>query len=151
VASHATRGSRRGELEVAEDNTISVCFDGDDPHIEFPAESVTISIPITPIGRRLYRLDGIPFAVRSAAYGDVIEAVPGEGGRLQFLRVVAPSGWRTFDFAVPKGWMESERGQALIGKVEALGAHWELMFGGLLFVSIPPDLDFDPAAWLASA
>jgi hypothetical protein len=90
---------------MAKHRTVAIRFLGDDPHLEFPAESVTISIPLTAIGGRLYRLDGIPFAVESAEYRDVIEAEPGEGGRLRFVRVVEPSGWRTFEFILPPGWM----------------------------------------------
>jgi hypothetical protein len=136
---------------VAEDLPITVCFDGEGPLVEFPAESVAVSVPLTPVGGRLYRLDGVPVGVGSAAFRDVIEAEAGEDGRLRFVRVIESSGWRTYDFILPRHKIESEWGRTLLRELEVRGGHWEVVFGGLLLVCIPPGLDLDPTGWVASA
>jgi hypothetical protein len=32
--------------------------------------------------------------------------------------------------------------------LEDRGVHWEQVFGGLLFICVPPDLDLDPTPWV---
>jgi hypothetical protein len=32
--------------------------------------------------------------------------------------------------------------------LEARGVRWEQVFGGLLFLCVPPGLDLDPAPWV---
>jgi hypothetical protein len=136
---------------LADDIAMTVRFGAEEPLVKFPAERITVSVPLTPVGDRLYRLDGVPLCAESAAFGDVIEAEPGEGGRLRFVRVAEPSGWQTYDFILPRHKIESEWGQSLLRELEERGGHWEVMLGGLLFVCIPPDLDLDPRAWVALA
>ena len=46
-----------------------------------------VSVPLTQVGAGLYRLDGVPLGIESAAFGDIIEAEPGEEGRLRFVCV----------------------------------------------------------------
>jgi hypothetical protein len=60
--------------------------------VEFPAENVAVSVPYTHVGDDLYWLDGIPFGVDSAGFGDVIEAEPVGEGRLRFRCVAERSG-----------------------------------------------------------
>lgn len=115
--------------------------------VEFPAEGVTVSVPLTPVGDRLYRLDGVPVFAESAAFGDVIEAEPGDGGRVRFVRVAEPGGWRTFDYMFPAQRLDSEWARSLLAELTARGGHWERVLGGLLFVCVPPGLDLDPAPW----
>jgi hypothetical protein len=133
---------------MADDVAMTVQFGADEPLVEFPAERVTVSVPLTPVGDRLYRLDGVPVFAESAAFGDVIEAEPGEGGRLRFVRVTTPGGWRTFDFLLPADKIDSEWGQSLLAELTARGGHWERVFGGLLFVCVPPGLDLDLSPWV---
>jgi hypothetical protein len=133
---------------MADDVALAVRFGNEEPLIEFPADGLTVGVPVIPVGDRLYRLDGVPVLAESAAFGDVIEAEPTEGGRLRFIRVVEPGGWRTHQFVLPAHKIDSEWGQSLLRALEARGAHWERVFGGLLFVCIPPGLDLDPAPWV---
>lgn len=134
-----------------EDPPMEIVFDGEDPLIVFPAESITVSLPITWLGGSLYRLDRVPLGVKAAAYLDVIEAEPGPDERLRFVRVVEPSGWRTHELVVPQHMIEGEWADTLLQEVEALGGHWEIVFGGLLIVCLPPGVEFDPATWKAPA
>ena len=135
---------------MADDVAVTVQFGADEPLVEFPAEGVTVSVPLSPVGDRLYRLDGVPVFAESAAFGDVIEAVPGDGGRLRFVRVAEPGGWRTFDYMLPAYKLDGEWAQSLLAELLERGGHWERVFGGLLFVCLPPGLDLDPEPWVAS-
>jgi hypothetical protein len=134
---------------MADDVEITIRM-GDEPLVEFPDEGVTVSVPLTRVGERLYRLDGVPAFAESAAFGDVIEAEPAEEGRLRFVRVAEPGGWRIFDYIVPACKLDGEWAQALYDGLTARGGHWERIFGGLLFVCIPPGLDLDPSPWVES-
>ena len=136
---------------MAEDQPLQIVFDGEDPLIVFPAESITVSRPITRLGGSLYRLDRVPLGVEAAAYLDVIEAEPGEDGRLRFIRVVEPSGWRTHELVVQQHMIEGERADSLLQEVKRLGGHWEIVFGGMLIVCLPPGIECDPATWKATA
>ena len=129
---------------------VTVQFGADEPLVEFPAEGVTVSVPLTPVGDRLYRLDGVPVFAESAGFGDVIEAEPGDGGRLRFVRVAEPGGWRTFDYMLLAYRLDGAWAQSLLAELSARGGHWERVFGGLLFVCLPPGLDLDPEPWVAS-
>jgi hypothetical protein len=133
---------------MADDHALNLWFEPDEPLVEFPAENVTVSVPLTPVGDGLYRIDGVPVGIEAAAFGDVIEAVPGDNGVLVFVCVADPGGWRTFDYLLPPGWLDSGRGRSAIREVESRGMYWEVVSGGLLFVCVPPELDLDPSLWV---
>lgn len=130
---------------------VIVQFGSDESLVEFPAARVTVSVPLTRVGDCLYRLDGVPVFAKSAAFGDVIEAEPSEGGRLRFVRVAEPGGWRTYEYVLPAFKLDGEWAQSLLAELAARGGHWERVFGGLLFVCVPPDSDLDPTPWVESA
>ena len=130
---------------------LPIIFAADEPLVEFPVESITVSVPLTEVGDGLYRLEGVPLGVGSAGFGDIIEVEPGEEGRLRFVCVAERGGWRTYDFALPLAMMGSERLEALERKLEAQGVYWERLFGGLLFICVPHDVDLDPTSWVESA
>ena len=126
---------------MADDVQLTMRFAGEeDSLVEFPAEGLTVSVPYTRVGEGLYRLDGVPVGVESAGYRDIIEAEVTEVGRLRFRRVAERSGWRTYDYILPPGRIDGEWGQLLLRELEARGGHWERVFGGLLFICLPPDL-----------
>ena len=132
---------------MADDVALTVRFGTGEPLVEFPTEGVTVSVPLTAVGDGLYRLDGVPVLAESASFGDVIEADLLADGRLRFVRVAEPGGWRTFDYILPAYRIDSEWGQLLLAELTARGGHWERVLGGLLFVCVPPGLDLDPAPW----
>ncbi|HYE18593.1 MAG TPA: DUF4265 domain-containing protein [Tepidisphaeraceae bacterium] len=119
--------------------------------IEFPAEGLTTSCPVTPVGSGLYRLDGVPIGAESASYNDVIEAEALGRGKLRFRRVAQASGWRVYDYVLPRGWLDSGSGKQYLADLDARGARWERVFGGMLFVCVPPELAFDPTASIQAA
>jgi hypothetical protein len=133
---------------MADDVAVTVRFGDEGSLVEFPSEAVTVSVPLTLIGDRLYRLDGVPVFAESASFGDVIEADQGQCGKLRFVRVAERGGWRTYGFVLPAQKIDSEWGQSLLAELMARGGHWERLFGGLLFVCIPPGLDLDPSPWV---
>jgi hypothetical protein len=138
------------DFAMQDDLDLMIRFGTEEPLVEFPAESLTVSVPLTPVGVGLYRVEGVPFGIESANYGDVIEAEPTENEWLRFIRVAEAGGWRTFDYILPPHKINGESGQSLLRELEARGGHWECIFGGLLLVCIPPGLDLDPDAWVDS-
>lgn len=52
---------------MADDVTVTVQFGAEEPLVEFPAEGVTVSVPLTPVGDNLYRLEGVPVFAESAS------------------------------------------------------------------------------------
>jgi hypothetical protein len=119
--------------------------------IEFPAERTTTTAAVTLVGDGRYRLDTMPLFVEGATFGDVIEADLQSDGKLVFRRVVERSQWRVFGVALTKETIGSDRLAKVLAKAEELGAHWERVFGGLLFICVPPEIDWDPTKELARA
>lgn len=116
----------------------------DETAIEFSDEGLTTSCPVTRVGEGLYRLDGVPIGSESAAFGDVIEAEVVGGGRLRFRRVAQASGWRVYDFILPGAWLDGDRGKRFLAELDDMGAHWERVFGGMLFICVPSERASDP-------
>jgi hypothetical protein len=112
--------------------------------IEFPAEGLTTSCPVARLGNGLYRLDGVAIGSESVAFKDVIEAEEIGNGKLRFRRVAQSSGWQVYVYVLPRGWLDGDRGKGYLAELDAKGVHWERVFGGMLFVCVPPGLAFDP-------
>lgn len=114
-----------------------------DARVEFPAEGITVSMAVTRVGPRLYRLDNVPM-VEGAGFGDVVEAEPLDSGVLRVVRVAEASQWRTFDFLISEQAVGSDRVRRALERTERMGGHWERVFGGMLFICVPPGEDYDP-------
>jgi hypothetical protein len=127
---------------------ISVRLDGEETSIEFPAEGVTTSAAVSAVGNNLYRLDSVPLFVASATFADIIEAEQLPEGRLRFTRVSEKSGWQVFNFVVPRELIDSNKLAMVLAHADRLGAHWERVFGGLLFICVPPGVDWNPTCEL---
>jgi hypothetical protein len=139
------------EIEMATDRAMAVILEGERQFVEFPDEHLTLTIPFTQLGDRLYRLDGVPIVTEAASFGDVIEAEQRNDEGIRFVRVAESGGWKTFDFVLSAHKIESEWGQLLLREFEARGGHWERVLGGLLFLCLPPGVDLDPTPWVESA
>jgi Domain of unknown function (DUF4265) len=128
-------------------NSIKASFEFDSKtakSIEFPDEQTAATLELAPIGPRLFRIESVPFMVEAACFGDVIEADSTTNGNLIFVRIAERGGWRTYDFLIPAELIESEHITAIQDRVSALGGHWERVFGGVLFLCLPPTSDYDP-------
>ena len=123
---------------------ISLEFGENLTSVEFPDEQVTVTLKLTPVGSRLYRICSIPMMIERVAFGDVIEADPRSDGSLRFVRAVEKGGWRTYYFLLPAELTESERITEVQNRVLSLGGYWERVLGGLLFLCLPPASDYDP-------
>lgn len=82
--------------------------------------------------------------VEAACFGDVIEADSITDGNIRFVRISERGGWRTYDFLIPAELIESEHITAIQDRVHSLGGHWERVFGGVLFLCLPPTSDYNP-------
>jgi hypothetical protein len=45
---------------MADDVVINVVFRDGEPVVDFPAEGISVSVPLTLVGDRLYRVEGVP-------------------------------------------------------------------------------------------
>lgn len=67
---------------------------------------------------------------------------------MRFVRVAEPGGCRTFDYVLSQQKIDGEWGQYLLAELTERGGHWERVFGGLLFVCVPPGFELDHAPWV---
>lgn len=114
--------------------------------IEFPSEGITLTANVTRIGPRLYRLDSVPLLTKSASFKDVIWADASSDGKLIFKRIAQRSGWRVFEFNMSAPFMAGEKLTRIKSRAQSLGAHWEQVFGGVLYICVPPNIDWNPTA-----
>ena len=112
-----------------DDGTIDVMLEG--------RSGDAASVDLERLGPRTYRVASVPLT-EGVGFRDVIEAEETEPGELKLVRVVERSGWSTTSYAVAEGAMESPGLRARLAQVEAAGGRWETLFGGLLFICLPP-------------
>jgi hypothetical protein len=130
---------------MAEDIPITLSFESDeDGFIEFPEEKVTMTLPMTCLGPNTYRIDAVPVLIEAVSFGDIIEAEKHPVRGLRFLKVITPSNWKTYDFLLPAHLWESEQIKSTLDEVINLGGHWERIFGGVLYICVPPGIAYDP-------
>ena len=112
--------------------------------IRVPSEGVTFGASCTEIGDSVFRLDSIPYCVESMHYKDCFR---GEWNKeiLCVLEIVENTNWRTFSFIFSKGSWETPKLPEILRKIEVMGGVWERVFGGLLFICIPPGVPYDPS------
>jgi hypothetical protein len=117
---------------------------GDETSIEFPSEGVTTSACVAALGDGLYLIGSVPLFVESACFMDIIEADATIDGKLIFKRVAQQSTWRVFEFMLSREIIASGRLEDVLAHADDLGARWERVFGGMLYICVPPDLAWDP-------
>lgn len=133
---------------MASDPHISIRLDGNETSVEFPSEGITASAFVEDLGDRRYRLLSVPPFAESASFLDIIEAETAADGKLRFQRVVERSGWRVFDFMLSREFIASGKLEPILAKADEIGAHWERVFGGVLFICVPPEIAWNPTAEL---
>jgi len=129
---------------MADSIPFSIEFTGGEISVEFPDEQVTLPLELALVGPRLFRIGSVPIMVETANFGDVIEAEPRADGSLRFVRISEKGGWRTYEFLIPSHLIASQSIAAIQDRALSLGGHWELVFGGVLFLCLPPTTDYDP-------
>lgn len=130
---------------MADSIPIPIEFTGGEISVEFSEEGVTLPLELSQVGPRLFRIGSVPIMVETVNFGDVIEAEPRADDGLRFVRIAETGGWRTYDFLIPPHLIESQRLAAILSHVLSLGGHWERVFGGVLFLCLPPTTDYDPS------
>jgi len=127
---------------------LRLAVNGEETVIEFPEEDLAVTVPVTRLGENLFRIDAVPFWAKSAGLDDVIEVTRLSENRYRFERVIKPGGWRTFCYCTDSQGLASPKGQLLLEGLEARGVYWECVFGGVLFICVAEDVDFDPGRWV---
>lgn len=112
--------------------------------LRVPAEGVSFSARCSRVGD-IYRLESVPVASETIAYGDTFEADQ-RGEELVLRRVVQRTNRRNYSFAISDEARESTQLADLLRMIEGAGGVWDRVFGGLLLISMPPDSNYDPTA-----
>jgi hypothetical protein len=121
--------------------------------LAFPRQKLAEKgIEVTPLGNGVYRLlstvFGGPDPDTPLFFGDTIEAMERGPDRLELVRLVARSGLQHWSFTVGTGFLNRPDVRKLLDRVMRAGGNWESVFGGILFIHLPPDSGIDPAAEL---
>jgi hypothetical protein len=120
---------------MAEIEELEITFPGDVDVVEM--------LRATRVDEGTYRLEQSS-GFGEVFYGDVIEvSLLDPTGLSRFVRVVSRSGLKVSTFILTEQILESERLQVLLHRVAAVGGNWERVYGGVLFVHLPPDTDID--------
>lgn len=115
----------------------------DEVNIEFPAEGVTTSASVTVVGDGLLRLESVPLLVEGVLFGDTIRVTRLAPTEYRFEGIAVSGGWKQYSFLIPG----VGAAQDFISEIDRRGAHWELVFGGMFTVCVPPHLsDWDVEA-----
>ena len=123
--------------------------DPEDVAIHFPADGLTMSLPVTKLGDNFIRLEAVPFATEAANLCDIVEVKMRTDGSYEFVRVVQPSNWRVYELFLSREEAESPQTEQFCSRLHSIGCYWERNFGGCLLIGVPPDLDVDPNDILA--
>ena len=115
--------------------------------IDFPEIGCSVAnIEVTPLGNSTYRLEEpVPLSECTTIY-DVIKAKRIDDKTIRFIRVAEHSNWKTYSYCIQKQYVDSAELDAVLAQIETNGARWEQVFGGLLFVYVPPNSEYNPDA-----
>lgn len=100
-------------------------------------------VEVEPLGDNRFRIHATTL-LEGIDYRDVVEADVVGADTIRIRRVVEKSTWRTLCFVVAPRIVGSEGLTAVLDGVTACGGNWERMWGGCLFVHLPPGVDWDP-------
>jgi len=86
-----------------------------------------------------HEIDNIPFYVQSIALGDLVAAVPGDGGMLEFSRVTKSSGHSTVRL-----WFAREEDVSVVREeLKRMGCSSEISnLSRLVAVDVPPTVSY---------
>jgi hypothetical protein len=122
------------------DIPVHVTHSGDDRRRSIVFENGdSESLLVTPMGPDLFLLEE-SFVFGEGRFHDVIRASANEDGSLLFHEVVSTSGLHTEERTLSKSLIESAEVQDLLAWVMNVGGMWEQIFGGVLFLHVPPNL-----------
>lgn len=117
-----------------------------DVYIEYSEHGFTCDAIVSHLGGNRYRLEDSG-ALTPVSYRDVFEADRKPDGTLLFRRIVERSTWRQFAYLLPRSLVErADELDSILDSVSDMGGHWERVFGGILYIAVPPDVEYDPTA-----
>ena len=94
-----------------------------------------------------YRVQGQLLGDVRITYGTIVEARPDEKGELWFYRIDRLSDFITETYLLPEQAIGKRDELRKIGeKVTAIGGAWEIVMGGMVFMYLPKDSNFDVEA-----
>ena len=119
--------------------------------IHFSHLDLSGTFDVARVGKNEVRLDNVPFLLLDfIGYRDIIEVDENPDGSLTFVRLSQRSGWQTHNFVLSHQQADDPLFLEVCKRADAAGAHWERIFGGLVFVCVPPGSSFDPASEFAN-
>ena len=99
----------------------------------------------TPVAPDQYQLENSPFFAYGVSWLDIVEAHrTGDGEFPVFTRVVQPSGHRTLRLILKPGADKAAASQAVLDRLNALGASYEGYNSRYLAIDIPPRVALAP-------
>ncbi len=108
--------------------------------IVFFSKGKSESMWAEPVGPDTYKLQNTPWDIYGVNCEDIVRAEPAADGMLEFVEVVAPSGYSTFRIMRREGVGTAKFMQAL-APLLAVGCSYEQSFVRLYAISAPPDAD----------
>ena len=96
-----------------------------------------------PIKGETYRIESIPFFVYGVSLGDIVKASPDGEGRLQFEKVLQPSGHKTLRARSDDFIKHATRLKSVISHLRKLSSDVEVLNSRLLAIDIPPSANLE--------
>jgi hypothetical protein len=76
-------------------------------------------------------------------YGTIVKALPNDKGELIFVRIVKASNYKTRKFLLSSSAKDSDFSKRIGHPIIAAGGTWEVAMGGIAFIHISKESDFD--------
>jgi Domain of unknown function (DUF4265) len=108
-----------------------------------PHEGDSETVWATQVAPGRYRLDNGPFFAYGVSWKDVVEARPGDGDVLEYVRVVRKSGNRTLRVIFNDYHVDDDRARNILRGIRELGCTCERMQPRLVSINVPPEANLD--------
>jgi hypothetical protein len=113
--------------------------------VDFPDEGFSITMDVVDLGDHRYILLGVPLDSETYSIGDTVVAEPREDGGLSVLDKAEKSEWRTSFYYLPRSLVEGQEIETIFAQVEDLGGYHHQVFEGLIFICLPPGVEYNPS------
>lgn len=107
-----------------------------------PDDGETESMWAEPVGVDLYKVRNTPWHFYGVHFEDVVRAQPATDGVLEFVEVVAPSGFSTFRILRREG-VGKARFMEAFAPLKAIGCGYEQAYTRLYAIDVPPGADLE--------
>jgi hypothetical protein len=118
-----------------------------DVTLTFPDGAQFGPLSVTPLGDNRYRAEESAMSLGESEqiirYGDIIELEPTSAQEALFLRVAESSPYQSCTYVVSTGLIFTDEFREFEARLVSVGGHYEVVFGGLLIVHVPPNAAID--------